>query len=284
MQLTERDVKVVVAVYHSRFLNAHQIEAQFFSSRTGKVRSRKQACQRRLQLLYHHGFLDRLPMPVVLGQGRSPYVYALDEVGANLVATQLGIDRPMVAWKPADNQVKPLFLDHTIAVNNVRVVVHSLIRDHAYELVKWVEEARLKSAGMRDKVPYRVRGTRRTRIYPDGYFAIRLPSAKQPAHFFLEADQGTMTNSRWQEKIQAYLHFRRSGLSHQHFNTRNFRLLTVTTSERRLANLKQASEAVGADRYFWFTSQDQVDIWNPSRLLEPVWQVAGRTQMHPLFA
>src|SRR5688500_10690348 len=78
MQLTERDKEIVLAVYEYRLLSAHQIGALFFPSAVDKPHSRRTACQRRLQLLYHHGFLDRLPQPVIMGEGRFPFVYGLD--------------------------------------------------------------------------------------------------------------------------------------------------------------------------------------------------------------
>ena len=31
------------------------------------------------------------------------------------------------------------------------------------------------------------------------------------------------------------------------------------------------------DRFFWFTSQDQIDIWHPKQLLEPIWEVATQS-------
>ena len=102
--------------------------------------------------------------------------------------------------------------------------------------------------------------------------------------FFLEADQGTMTNSRWSRKIKAYVQFRSSGLAQKHYGTKNFRLLTITTSQRRLHNLKQTSEGAGGNHYFWFTTKDQVDIWEPEKLLGKVWEVATRKNTFSLFA
>ncbi len=45
-------------------------------------------------------------------------------------------------------------------------------------------------------------GVKAVRKYPDGYFIVNLSSGQQ-AHFFLEVDQGTMTNALWQEKVRA---------------------------------------------------------------------------------
>ena len=281
MRLTERDKKIVLAVYQYRLLSSEQIEVLLFHS--PKPHSKRSVCRLRLQLLYHHGFLDRLQLPVVMGEGRSHFVYALDKEGANLTANELGIAREKVGWKPSYNQVKPLFLDHTLAVNTVRVVLALLERASLLTVEQWVDEVSLQSKQYRDKVPYRMRGARIERAFPDGYYAISTPGASRSAHFFLEADQGTMTNTRWAGKIEAYVHFRSSSLAQKHYGTRNFRLLTVTTSQRRLDNLKQTTEGAGGDRYFWFTTKDQVDIWEPEKLLGKVWEVATRENTFSLF-
>ena len=283
MQLTDRDKQIILAVYRYRFLNAHQIEALLFPPDEAKGRSRKQACQRRLQRLFHNGFLARMPLPIVLGAGRAPYVYALDERGADIVAVELGVDRPSVAWKPTDNHVKPLFLDHAQAVNTVRVVVERLSACGQVSLGRWIDDSALHAKEMQEKLPHRMHGARITRIIPDAYFALEISPDRPAAHFFLEVDQGTMNNSRWKEKILAYLHFRQSGRSEKHFQTRNFRMLTVTTSIRRLENLKQTTEKSQGDQHFWFTTEDQISLWYPASFLTLEWHVAGHQKQRTLF-
>jgi len=173
MQLTERDQQIILAVYEYRLLSSEHIEALFFPSTSDKTHSRRTACQRRLQLLYHHGFLDRLPQPIILGKGRTPFVYALDEAGADLVADILGIDRADVGWKPKHNQLGVQFLDHSLGISDVRVVLQRLVDQDVFAKVHWVDELILKSAEMKDKVPYLMQGARPVRKHPDGYFRSR---------------------------------------------------------------------------------------------------------------
>ena len=281
MQLTDRDQQIVLAIYEHRLLSAHQIEALFFPSSSPQSHSRRTACQRRLQLLYHHGFLACLPQPVVLGEGRVPFVYALDEAGAYLVATLLGVDSGEVNWKPKHNQISTQFLDHTLAINDVRVVLQQLVRRGHLELGQWVDEGALKSAERQEAVPYMMQGARVVRKYPDGYFTLVVNDRQ--AYFFLEVDRGTESNVRWQEKIKAYHEFRESGESQRHYSTRNFRVLTVTTSDQRLQNLKKATEKAEGDHYFWFTIQERIDIWQPGCFLEPIWSIATKPDKLSLF-
>jgi hypothetical protein len=271
MRLTARDKQIVLAIYEYRILSSQQIEALLFQSE--KQHGKQTVCQRRLQLLYQHNFLERLLLPIVLGEGRAPFVYVLAEAGANLVASLLGIDRAKVGWKPKADRWGPLFIEHSLAVNTVRVAFHCLPQARSWTIGQWIGEAEFRTRTMQEKVPKRTQGGRTTRNYPDGYFTLVRPNTKE-AHFFLEVDQATMSNSRWQEKIKAYSEFRARGLSQKHYGTQNFRVLTVTTTERQMQKLKQATEKVKGDDYFWFTTQDDIDLWNPHKLLEPIWSVA----------
>jgi hypothetical protein len=53
MILMERDKQIIQAIYHCCVLRQDQIHALFFGAS-------KAASQRRLALLYHHGFLSRV--------------------------------------------------------------------------------------------------------------------------------------------------------------------------------------------------------------------------------
>ncbi len=282
IRLTQRDKDILVAIQEYRLLSAHQIEALLFSSE--KTHGKRTVCQRRLQLLFHHGFIDRLASPVVLGEGRFPYVYVLDEPGASLVASQTGVDRAGLGWKPQDKKLGVSFVQHSLAVNDVRLVFNLLAQADHFTVAEWIGEADFRTTAYAQRVPSRMQGARTIRIYPDGYCAIQLPEKAQAAHFFLEVDQGTMSNQRWQDKMKAYDQFRHMGRSLQLYGTQHFRVLAIASSHQRLQNLKKATEKVGRDQHFWFTTQDKVDIWHPQMLLEPIWHLAGKEGVHSLFS
>lgn len=282
MRLTTRDKAIVLAVYDYRLLSSHQIEALIFPS--DKLHSKRTVCQRRLQLLFHHGYLNRLPIPVMLGEGRQPIVYILDYKGADLVAIQLGVDRANLGWKPVQGQSSMLFIEHNLAINDIRLMVHRLMEMGQWQVTKWISDNELKSAKFKDKIPYRTHGARVTRIVPDGFFHLKLPGKKGNAYFFLEVDQGTMVNSRWGDKVKAYSQFRSTGAAYRHYGTYNFRVLTITPTKARMHNLIKTTERVGGDHYFWFASQEDLDIWHPDCFLDPIWSVVGREGQHKLFA
>lgn len=281
MRITERDKQIVLAIYRFRILSAPQVEALLFPS--SKPRGKRTVCQRRLQLLYHNRYLYRLKDQRVIGEGRPPLVYALDSHGADLVANELGINRVDVAWKPSHKQFSSQFLEHMLAVSSVRLVMATLNRNHQLVVRNWLDEASLKSAEMKGKVPFHYMGSRKITHYPDGYFCLQLTVEKKNAHFFLEVDMGTMTNRRWQGKVRSYLHFRKTGMAKMHYGTENFRVLAVTKTEPRLRNLQRATKRAEGGHHFWFTTLDSVNIWQPMTVLTACWADATGERDRDLF-
>lgn len=282
MRITPRDRAIIRAVYQFRLLSAHQIEALLFQSE--KPNGKRTVCQRRLQLLFHHGFLDRLPTPVMLGEGRQPYVYVLDKKGADLLANEMDMDRAELGWKPKYNALSPSFINHSLLVNDVLLVFTLLAEAGHWKLKQWLSDRDFSTAAYQDKVPYRTQGMHKMRIFPDGYFRLSLPDVEQDTHFFLEVDRSSENNQTWQDKMKAYYQFRQNGFSERYYETKNFRLLAVVNSPNRLVNLKRTTERAGGDHYFWFTTTDTFDIWQPEKLLTAEWQIATRDELRPLFS
>jgi Replication-relaxation len=273
-QITDRDKQILLRVYYYRLLTTQQIEALLFHNST-TTRGLKTQCQRRLQLLYHHAYLDRLQLPVLIGQGRQPFVYGLDRRGSQVVAAELGISQTDVDWHPRQNQVKdPYRLEHDQANNDLWVILDRLVQAKAVEMPYWLAQHHLNSAKLKQKLPHIfIDGVMKYKL-PDSCFALLFLQYSELAHFFYEEDRGTQVQTQWQEKVIAYLDFKRSGDAETNFGCRNFRVLTKTTTPKRLANLKQWTEKAGGDAMFWFTTQERVSIWQPQRFFDPIWQVA----------
>ena len=84
----------------------------------------------------------------------------------------------------------------------------------------------------------------------------------------------------WAKKITTYLAYIRSGKYAARYGTRQGRILTVTTGQRRLANLKAITEERGGKARFWFTTLAQINAGDI--LTDSIWSVATRTTVHPL--
>lgn len=268
------------AIYEYRALATNQVEALLFAPDKGQPRpTKRSACRYRLQLLYHYGFVFRDEQPQKLSEGRKPLVYFLDEAGAEWLAEQLGED---VDWQPRDNDVAYYpFLEHLLATNDVRVAMEISARNKQWRIVEWLDDQALKSPQMKDVITLRgpQGGEQQAAVVPDGY--CHLETAEKAYHFFVEADLRNVTAMAskwgvrdWARKVQAYLEYHRSGKYEERYGTKDMRVLTVTTGERRLAHLKAVTEKAGGKARFWFTTFEAIK--SGDILTSPIWKIASR--------
>jgi hypothetical protein len=292
--MTARDIATIKAVYSHRALTTPQIEDLLFRPDGGQShRTKTSRVRHRLKLLFQHGYLFRDKQPTKLHEGNKPFVYFIDRKAVSLLASELNVFQEDIDWHPRDNNVRWMFLDHLLATNDVRIAMEVAAASSGYELTDWLDDKTLKSREMRDSVEIvGPKGARaQATIVPDGYF--RLDAGEYDYFGFLEVDMGTETGKSskfgrrdFSRKILAYQEYYRSGLYQQKYDPDNryeeFRMLvlTVTTSPRRMVNLKAVAEASGARDVFWFTTFDQV---TPTSVLEkPIWMIAGQEGNFPL--
>ncbi len=264
--LQPRDIDVIEAVYRFRMLSQAQIAALYFGS--------KATAQYRLEKLYDHQFLERKFLPVSLGEGRSPTLYILDRRGVETLRTERGYDE--VKWFGTSKGLSADFLSHTIAMNDVMVLVRLACRAQGFELEKWQAENEVKADY--DRVTVQSQGGKRevVPVVPDSYFTIVANQRRYP--FFLELDRGTMTLARFKNKIRAYLAYYKSGAYEKRYGTQSIRVLTVVSTksqsggQKRLHNLKAATEEMTKERWFWFATLSELTEENI--LSYPVWHQA----------
>ena len=272
MQLTDRDRQVIEIVHTYRFLRQDQIQALVFRS--------KWSAQYRLVRLYQHRYLNRLFTAVFFGRGRT--IYCLDKRGAELLAEEPTISKADLRWNRKNHQVTSQFMEHSLAVNDVRIALELSCRELACQITEWIDEHDLKKAHTRDQELVHVEGARgikqRVAVVPDGYFVLQ--AGNRRAHVFLEVDRATITNKRWMQRVRAYDAYYRSGRYETRYQTRSLRVLTVTTGEERLANLKKATEKAGGGMMYRFTTFNRVTA--EDILTKPIWRIAGRRGTHRL--
>lgn len=284
-RLTKRDVAVVHGVWRYRALITPQIEELFFHQGANRTR----VAQRRLQGLFHHGYLARGEQPQLLTDSPKPFVYFLDERGAQLVCDMNDLPREELDWHPRHNDVSWPFLDHLLATNDVRVAVRRAADLLEVQLLEWRDDRTLRSDQAKEYVTLRgpQGGSRKAAVVPDGHF--RLATAKDNYNFFLEADKRTVTGQSsswgrrdWARKVKIYVEYHASGSYEARYGTKDLRVLTVTTGPRRLENLKSISESAGGGRNFWFTTFDEI---NPDTVLsEPIWRIARKKGEYALLS
>lgn len=282
MRLTARDLAIVEAVYTYRALTTEQIARLFFAPST------RSQCLLRLKLLFHHGVLKRGEQPQTMTEGRKPFVYWLDRNGAELLAIQRECELSELDWHPKQHLVKYLYLDHLLATNDVRIAVTLAAQVLGYSLETWVDDTTLKRNHAHDTVTLSgpQGGVEQAAVVPDGYFV--LDTGDHHYHHFLEVDRRTVTGQAttvgahdWARKVSTYLAYIRSGKYEARYGSMKGRILTVTTGEKRLANLKAITERSGGKARFWFTTFAQA---TPDAILTaPIWAVASKEGCYPFL-
>ena len=268
--LTKRDVEAIAHVFEHRFLRSTHLAMLLEGS--------PQAILRRLNLLYHHGFLDRLRE-----YSPSPMVYALGNKGARVLERLFGIPQGKVDWAVKNNEIDPvsLFRNHTLLVADfmVRVEVSCkkcgdvrLIKQEEI-LESLPEETKGKQNPFGWSVAVSSEGEQiHLGIVPDKVFCLHFterPEGKNKAYFFLEADRVTMPIIRsnlkqtsYFRKLIAYYATWQQELHMRLFNIKNFRVLTVTSTQERIENMIAANKEINngeGSNLFLFTSQEVME-------------------------
>ena len=243
LHLTERDLQVIRLVARHRFLRSSQIVALLGGS--------SQQLLRRLNLLYHHGFLERPRAQLDYYQegGSRHIVYGLGNKGGTLLQHERGVVHPRISWGEKNRAVGRVFLEHALLVSDVMVTLELACRRRGIRLIPGDG---LVPAGRRPTFRWRVKvnGQVTLGVIPDRVFALEFPAARgatERAYFFLEADRGTMPVMRrnlaqtsFYRKLLAYAATWAKDLHRSQFGFHRFRVLTVTKSAPRVQTLVEA--------------------------------------------
>jgi hypothetical protein len=124
-------------------------------------------------------------------------------------------------------------------------------------------------------------------VVPDARMAYGTPRWVQNA--FIEVDLATEGTRFFGRKIERYLDLYLDGAWRQHLSVWPI-ILTVTPSDERAAALTAATAPLLAGHYYGWRLGKAVECWftslgalvGPHGPLGPVWQIAGRDDVHPL--
>jgi hypothetical protein len=190
--LQERDLAFLQAAADYRLLSTSQYILLFPGS--------KDAVYRRLQLLFHHGYLDRLN-----GDPTKPMVYSLAGRGAD-VLVERGHLKDFGDCQKESRELGDRYVAHQAMIINFRIALTLATRERPDVRLLFFKP---ESLALRDRVTLGVReGKSETiPINPDGFFGLQflhLPEGRNRAFFFLEADRSTMTRERFLQKLRGY--------------------------------------------------------------------------------
>src|ERR1035441_9466508 len=120
LRLTSRDGEILKCLQRHRFLRSDHIVALSGGSR--------QQVLRRLQMLYHHGYLERPRCQIDYYQSGSRCIaYGLGNKGAALLKREFALPSYSQDWN-WKNRVTRFFLEHALLISDVMVAVESACR------------------------------------------------------------------------------------------------------------------------------------------------------------
>ena len=247
-RVTDDDVVIVRQVARYRFLRSTHIAAL-----VGRSIDRTND---RLSKLFHGGYLDRphAQLDYYPTSGSAPMVYALANRGARLLIERYGIELANVDWSRKNNKSGRSFIEHQLEIVDFQVALDRATHDREDIRLTYAEEiiANMpdRPRGRRNPLALRVKLTqkgvaREIGVISDFVFGFRLGDGSN-RKFMVEIDRGTMPVVRsnfeqtsFERKMRAYLTAHAAKQHERYFGWKTFRVLTVTTDERRLQSVNE---------------------------------------------
>ncbi len=260
----------------------------------GEVRelaAAEKAAAKVLQRLWEGGWLER--RPVILTSKRTGgayhhFVNVLSPAGAAVVE-QLYRERGRgeLRWKRPGVEVSNQTIEHTLAINDVYVLVKRASEHAGVKFFSWKDDRQLAA----------MRRTKQLQLIsiPDAFFV--LAGDGRAFGHFLEIDLGTesvageRSTRIWREKIEGYARYLRERYEDEDYfeGVAAPIVLTVTTSPRRLEHMLQVTREIGGSDRFWYTTIDAltperivpreegkaVAVFDPRTFWRPIWHVTA---------
>ena len=284
---------------------------------------------RRLRRLWERGLINRWAFPGF--RTHSEFYYYLDnneplyvlaerrglEIHPQMIEEVRGHREKDYAGAAARGQHMQLgFLNHGLMISRMHFMVEMASRKSggAVLLESWCQGGQI--AGRKVDVPkiksarqggehfwQEVDETERLPVEPDAMFTLRLtdrPAEGQLAHFFYEADRGTMVMTDMLKKLRGYYHLIKKQQKHKEaFGVHPIRAVLVETTDepraKRLMELVNHPLVCGPARragLFWFTITPQFTdsqegsplpchLAHPDIIFDSIWALPDHT-MHAL--
>lgn len=237
--ITTRDMTLLAHLASLRFLTSEQL---------GKLDGgSEQNVTRCLRALFDHGYIDQVGDPF----GRR--AYALAGKGARLLKEHGHLVDPAVRWSLKNKRAGSIFIDHTLGIADVLIGFQTACRGRGdiefipeHEIIAGAPEETRKA---REPLRWTVAGAKErygvSSVIADGLFGLRRADGSA-SYFLLELDRGHMPNVRVRGALEQSSIGRKVGLYYEgwkanrhveQFGVKQMRVMIVTTSMARLANM-----------------------------------------------
>jgi len=238
----------------------------------------RQQVLRRLQRLFHHGYVERPRCQIDYYQSGSHRIaYGLGNKGAAWLKRELSLQFHQLDWKQK-SRVGRLFLEHALLVSDIMVAVELACRNR--KDIRLLSADDLRIPNMREPFQWKVDIGQRQKcgVIPDRVFGLEA-NGKQ-CWYFLEADRDTMPITRsdldrtsFQRKLLAYEATWSQNLHRTRFGWQRFRVLTVTTSRQRVQGIIEACQGL-AHGHGLFLFLDVASLAKHGDILTIPWQTS----------
>ena len=257
-KLTRRDREILRHVHRHRFMRSDHVAALTPGSR--------QQVLRRLQRLFHHGYLERPQCQIdYYKSGSRRMAYGLGNKGAAWLKRELALPYQKLDWN-WKNRVTRLFLEHALLVSDLMVAIELTCRQQPGTRLLTPDGLDLPRKRELFQWTVDIGHHLKCGVIPDRVFGLEFSGKR--CWYFLEADRGTMPVERrspeqtsfarkllayhatWQQKVLADF-------------VPRFRVLTVTTTAERMEHLIEASRALTQGKgsgLFLFTHKAAFDL------------------------
>jgi hypothetical protein len=207
----------------------------------------------------------------VLGQaGRPPYCYSCGSRAAAVLAAELNLPLELVQRRiRQDGQLSELLFSHRALVAEIKLALSASAEAHGYRMTTWLSEEQFRAR--EEYIVFRRRdGTSRKRfVTPDAFCTIQAGTRIAP--LLIEA-QLRSKPSHYKKKIDIYNEYISSGIFTNHFHYKSQRILAVTDTTQRAANLKHVVDGLPNARLYWSAGIGDI---RGDAIGAPVWFVGG---------
>ncbi len=249
--VTDRDLALFRALVIARVLDCEQVMA---ISGFASVRR----TNRRLLKLLRAGLLRRWFVGTEARGVKA--LYGISAEGMRLIGEQ---PQGVLPWKPDRVITSSQFLAHQHGINQVFILARFQPLAGGASCERW----------MTFREPF----SKAIPLIPDAYLEIKQGGLVFP--MFLEVDLGTETSKVWMRKVEWYLKFRLNGDFERKFHEKNFRVLVILHSSRRLEVVRETI-AERTDKLFWLSTQDRI---RSEGLMAPIWLRPNGEEWKPLL-